>query len=197
MAQPKIIALGLEDLVVDARGRGRSLSQIADECNAALAERVPLGTPASTVSKESVKRYLATLDRATVAPAHAPQAAEANALVSIEFGRRLTTLDKLLARWLTEADEAERTVQVGMGDTATFETIPDWQARTGIAREMRELLKVYADLMQRIHDAQQVAAFQQSVVEAIREASPEVAASVVAKLRERQSIQRAALLGAA
>lgn len=193
MAQPKIIALGLEDLVVDARGRGRSLSQIADELNAELAAR---GDTTATVSKESVKRYLATLDRATVPAAHTPQAAQANALVSIEFGRRLQTLDRLVASWLDEAHTAEKTVQIGYGDTSTFETVPDWQARTSVAREMRELLKVYADLMQRIHDAEQVRAFQESVVEAISEASPEVAAAVLSKLRGRQSIQRAALLGA-
>jgi hypothetical protein len=55
---------------------------------------------------------------------------------------------------------------------------------------------VYTDLMQRVHDAEEVKAFQESVQDAIREASPEVAAAVIAKLRERQSIRKAALLGA-
>lgn len=193
MAQPKIIALGLEDLVVQARGRGRSLQQITDELNAELAER---GDTTARVSKKSVERYLATLDQATVPAAHTPQAAEANAVVAIAFGQRLTRLDQLLAQWLDEAQEATKTVQVGYGDTATFDVVPDWQARTSVAKEMRELLKVYADLMGRIHDAQQVKAFQESVVEAIKEASPEVATAVLTKLRSRQSIQRAAMLGA-
>ena len=192
MAQPKIIALGLEDLVVDARGRGRSLQQIADELNAELQRR----DVAARVSKKSVERYLATLDEATVPAAHAPQAAEANAVIAIAFGDRLTRLDHLLARWLEEAETATTTVQVGYGDNASHETVPDWRARTSVAREMRELLKVYADLMQRIHDAEQVRAFQESVVEAIREASPEAATAVLEKLRARQSIARASLLGA-
>jgi hypothetical protein len=72
----------------------------------------------------------------------------------------------------------------------------DWHARRAMSSEMRRLLALYTELMQRVHDAEEVRAFQEAVQDAIREASPEVAANVIAKLRERQSIRKAALLGA-
>jgi hypothetical protein len=59
--------------------------------------------------------------------------------------------------------------------------VVDWHARKVAASELRGLLKNYADLMGRIHDAEQVQAFQESVLDAIREASPEVAAAVIAQ----------------
>lgn len=187
----KILDLGLEEQVLASREQGEGLDKTVVRCNQELARR---GVE-STVSKSTVKRYLASLDRATVPVAHQPQVAQENARVAIAFAERLNRLDQLLGRWLDEAQDAEKIVVVGSGETAYEVRSPDWHARTGIAREMRGLLATYTDLMQRVHDAEEVKAFQESVVDAIREASPEVAAAVLAKLRERQSVVKASLLG--
>jgi hypothetical protein len=50
--------------------------------------------------------------------------------------------------------------------------------------------------MQRVHDAEEVRAFQEAFVETIREVEPEVAAVMLAKLREKRSVRNAAILGA-
>jgi hypothetical protein len=73
--------------------------------------------------------------------------------------------------------------------------VADWHARKVAASELRGLLKMFGDLMQRVHDAEQVQAFQEAMMESIREASPEVAAAVIANLRKRQTVRRAAILG--
>lgn len=232
--QSKVQRYELEGLVVDGRKAARTVRQIAEACNAQLVKQ---GIEDSLTPK-SVERYLSTLDEATVAPAHSPVAAEANATVAIDYGKRLRRLDELLGKWLDEAEGAVQPMRgvlwdpyqqspadpetardhaselaegmqdaIELLDTDTAAQlrdwirpvtvlVPDWQARTSVSREMREHLKAYADLMARIFDAQQVQAFQQSVVEAIEEASPEVAHLVLAKLQSKQSIQRAALLGA-
>lgn len=228
--QSKVVRYELEDVILEARRRGRSVAQITQGCNDALAAR---GVK-DTLTTRAVERYLATLDEATVPPAHAPAAAEANATIAIDYGKRLNRLDELLGKWLDEAEQAVQPMrgvlwnpyrqepadpQDARDDAAKFAEnledldpdiaaelrewvrpvtvlVPDWHARTAVSREMRGHLKEYADLMARIHDAQQVQAFQESVLEAIQEAAPEVAHRVVAKLQEKQTIQRAALLGA-
>jgi hypothetical protein len=188
----KIMELQLEQTVVDARAAGKALDGIVVLCNQDLARR---GVE-QTVSKSTLKRYLARLAPGTVAAAHEPTAARANAHVAIAFAERLNRLDQLLGMWLEEAVDAQQPVTVGSGDSATVEMVPDWRARGIMAREMRGLLGTYTDLMQRVHDAEEVKAFQESVLDAIREADPNVAAAVIAKLRERQSIRKAAILGA-
>jgi hypothetical protein len=211
----KILDLGLEDMVLASRSEGEGLDRTVVRCNQDLARR---GVE-QTVSKSTVKRYLASLDKATVPVAHQPQVAQQNAAVAIAFADRLNVLDAKLGRWLDEAERAYTPMHGVLYDQSSGEVmdasqarqllrdesisgplvkvlIVDWQARLGAAREMRGLLGTYTDLMQRVHDAEEVKAFQESVLDAIREASPDVAAAVLAKLRERQSIVKASLLGA-
>jgi hypothetical protein len=229
----KIMRLGLEQLVVDARGNGLDLAEIVKMCNELLRAR----GEGETVSKSTVKRYLTRLAPGTAAAAHEPTVAGANAAVAIAFAQRLNTLDEKLGRWIEEADQAVTPVTGVLWDpylqapvkadlaranaAAMRESLAelaflapdalgkvdewiapvqvlvvDWHARKAMSSEMRRLLATYTDLMQRVHDAEEVKAFQESVQAAIREASPEVAAAVIVKLRERQSIRKAALLGA-
>lgn len=248
--QPKVIKLGLEELVLDGRKRGLSLVQIRDECNEELERRARKAAmnrgkdgkaqpkAPESVSKPAIERYLRTLDKATVPVAHQPQVAQENAQVAIEFGARLARLDALLGQWIEQADSAvtpmrgvlwdpylqepadpntaresaERmadgladALELADADTAravqgmigaVVVMVPDWQARIGVAKEMRQHLEAYANLLDRIHNASQVQAFQRAVVEAIREASPEVAHEVLAKLKTLQQARSAALLGA-
>lgn len=229
----KVIELGLEDTVVQARAQAKGLAAIVVACNQELARR---GVE-QTVSKSTVKRYLAQLAPGTAAAAHEPTVASENASVAIAFASRLNDLDEKLGRWIDEADTAvmaltgvlwDPYLQAPVKDNLARENaaamreslaelaflapdalskvdewiapvpvlIVDWRARKAMSSEMRRLLATYTDLMQRVHDAEEVKAFQEAVQDAIREASPEVAAAVIAKLRERQSIRKAALLGA-
>lgn len=188
--KPKVMQLGLEETILDARRRGLEVSEITRACKDVLAAR----GSGESITKRSIERYLQRLDKASVAPAHQPQIAQANAMVGIAFMQRVERLDELLGKWLDEAEDAQ--VPIVNAEGEVVEHIPDWNARTRTAREMREHLKAYADLMQRVHDASQVKAFQESVLEAIQEASPEVAQVVLEKMRGKQDVRRAALLGA-
>lgn len=231
----KVVALGLEEVVLAAREEGLSLERIRDRCN----ETLKGAGETATVSKPAIERYLRSLDKASVAPAHQPQLAQRNAELSIDFAGRMNALDEKLGRWIEEVDAAvtpmrgvlwdpyaqtplptkeaqdrHRDELDRLGDALDYMSgdqaeqmknwiapvdvfVPDWQARVKVAGELRKLLEVYADVMGRIHDAQQVADFQSSVHDAIAEASPEVAQAVVAKMRAKRDARKAALLGAA
>jgi hypothetical protein len=229
----KIIELGLEHVVIEARNEGKGLDQIVRACNDWLQREGPTTT---SVSKSTVKRYLAQLAPGTVAAAHEPTVAAENARVAIEFAARLNGLDEKLGRWIEEADKAVTPMRGVLWDpylqqpvetkhaqenaakmredlgelaflapdalakvdewvSAVPVMVVDWHARKVASSELRGLLKMFGDLMQRVHDAEQVQAFQEAMMESIREASPEVAAAVIANLRKRQTVRRAAILG--
>lgn len=189
--QGKVVKLGLEEVVLSSRERGRSLAQIAADCNAALrAQRSK-----DTVSKPAVERYLATLDKASVAPAHQPQLAERNARTAIDFAGDLHGLRDKVSGWLEEADTATRTVMVGYGESAYTEIEPHWDARTKVAREFRELLKLYADVMERVANAQHVQEFQRIIFDAIKDADAETANKILASLRKVREARQAGMLG--
>lgn len=220
MAQPKVIKYELEGLVLGLREKGRSNEQMAEACSAELAAR----GIRDSLTKKAVERYLATLDRASVAPAHAPAAAAANATLAVDVAHNLQLLDGTLRRWLDEAEKAVTPMRGVLWDPYAQKPadaggvrraardeewgedlmaqvvdvfVPDWQARLGTAKELRQHAEAVANILQRVHDAEQVQAFQEAVMEAIGEASPDVAAAVIGKLRDKQQVRRAALLGAA
>lgn len=221
--QSKIVKYSLTTFVLDLRERGKTAKQIAAAVNDELAH---LGVDDSVdTAGRAIERHFATLDAASVAPAHQPLTAERNAGLAVDVAARLGLMDEHLVKWMHEADLAAKPI-VGVVYDVLHQKIKtpddmgrdqaidpdladadedhpcvqvyeiDWQARTSTSRELRELVKTVADVLQRVHDAGQVQAFQQAVMEAIMEASPEVAAAVVAKMREKQSIVRAHLLGA-
>lgn len=194
MAHGKVVKYELEDLVLGLRRQGRNREQIAEACNQALDDR----DIDDDLHPSAIDRYIASLDRESVPEVHRPQAAAKVARVlRVDVIDRMNSLDELLAGWLDEAKSAEKTVQVGYGETATYETVPDWHARAAMSREMREHVRAVGELLERVYNAEQVQAFQESVTEAIREASPETAQAVLAKLRDRQSLRARALLGEA
>lgn len=230
-AVSKIARLELEDVALTARKKpSSSLATITAACNAALKKR----RVKDTVSKKTVERWVASIDRASAPAAHDPVVARANAAIAIDFGARMNRLDELLGQWVDQADQAVTPMRGVLWNPYRQEPddpqacrddaellakeldginlsphapevsdwvrpaqvlVPDWQARAAMSREMRGHLAAFADLMERIHNATQIVDFQASVQEAIAEAAPEVAAAVVAKLREKQTTTRAALTG--
>jgi hypothetical protein len=227
----KIIELDLEKVVIAAREKGKTLDEIRTRCNAVLATRAIDKDDPKTVSLAAVKRYLDHLGRASVAPAHQPQMAEANAEQAMNVLADFALLRGKLVRWVEEADQAGRRMQGVFYDPHAKQVISqerayelmeqaeaerdgeppdedampevvgvyvaDWQARTTVASQLRETIKLAADLLGRIHDAEQVQLFQQVVMEAVEEADPVTAQRIRDSMRKRQSIRRAALLGVA
>ena len=129
-------------------------------------------------------RWTAALDKASVPHIHAPQRAAQNAAAGVDItGRIKRTLDQL-DEWLPRA-EAEVTEAGGQ----------NWTAMLRIIREAREQTKLYADLLERVYDIEQVQAFQEHVLAAVQEADPETAERIRESLRRRHDIRRAALLG--
>lgn len=189
--QTKVVKHELEQLVLDARRNGRSTRQIQEACNTNLKRR---GVK-DTLTVKAVERYLATLDRASVAPAHHPQVARENARLAVDVAGRLNLLDDVIGGWLDEARDAKKPTVCGTGDSAYIEWTPDWQARTSVARELRETAKTVVDLLERVHNVARIEAFQDAVTQVIREADPEVAKKLVEALRSHHGARQAALLG--
>lgn len=119
------------------------------------------------------------------APAHPKAAQESAALLAESLSDVMEYLP----------DAVTRELRSWVSPVPVF--VPDWHARTAVARELRETAKTVVDLMERIHNAEQIAAFQEEVVIAIRAADEPTAKRVIDALRGRQTIRRAALLGAA
>lgn len=211
--QSKIVRYGLQEQAVALRAASMSAQQIAEQLNDELAHQ----DIKDTVTSKAVERFFATLDRATIPEAHQPRVAEQNATLAFDVAKNLELLDGHLTRWIVEADKACQIVKGVVWDENAGEVVSerftqsddydggpvvpvlvaDWNARGTASRELREASKVVADLLQRVYDAQQVQAFQESIMEVLEEADPDVAHKVIAKLKEKQTIRRAALLGVA
>lgn len=210
--QSKIAKYGLERMVFELRKDGFFPKAIAELCNAELEDR----GVADSVTSKAVERHFRALDGASAPEVHAPRAVEANATLAVSVADRLGLLDEHVSRWIVEADRAVKPMHGVVYDVNTEQIVSDrfapegeepdenacvpvfvadWHARGTAARELREATKAVADILARVHDVEQVQAFQQSVMEAIGEASPEVAHKVLEKMREKQSIRRAHLLG--
>lgn len=212
--QSKIVKHELEEFVLGERSRGRTAKQIAAAVNDELAHR----DIADQVDKQgrAVERYLHTLDAHTVPVAHQPQVAEQNSAMIFDVAGRLGLLDGYLVQWIEQANHAVRPVQGVVFDLVAERMITsqdlhaddgdephtvqvyeiDWQARKAAAGELRQACVAIADLVGRIHDAEQVKTFQTTVAEVIAECDPATAKRLVEKLQTRQSIVRASLLGA-
>lgn len=180
MARPcKIVQLQLERECLRARNAGRTAIETADALNDTLRRR----ESKETVSRTAVERYWATLDEASVAPAHQPQVAQRNARTAGDVGERtLSALAELEELW--EDAKAER-----------FENgARNWTAILGVARERRETLKAYVELAERIHNLETIQAFQRIVYDTIARADPDVQREVKRAFESQREIIRARLL---
>ncbi len=71
----------------------------------------------------------------------------------------------------------------------------NYYALNVVMREAREHTKLYADLLERIFNVEQVAAFQRSVLRVLERQSPELRREVEQELAREQAMVRANLLG--
>ena len=181
----KIAKHNLGGLVARLRDQGRTNEQILQAVNTHLAG-------ADVVSMASLNRFIASLPEKAVAVVHDPDTTKVVQAQVSSFAEQFEKLNRITHAWL---DEAEHARQQGMTDHGPVDLGPDWNARTKVARELREQIKLMGETMERIYNAEQVKLFQESVLEAVSEASPEVAQSIREKLRARTEIRRAALLG--
>lgn len=193
MASHKVVQLGVEDVVREGLADGKTQPEILEDVNMELVVRHDRkkGKPPS-VSRAALERYLASLPEGTVAALHGANIAEANAALALDFSKRFTERMETIARWLEQADTAERTMEAN-GETVKLGA--DWHARKAMMSEERRWMQLYVDIMERLYNAQQVRDFQESVMEVLREAEPKLAQAVAAKLQAKQIGRASAILG--
>lgn len=187
--QHKIVRYGLEKRVLKLRAGPDTLPSICKQLNAELAAKGVEGK----LTTRSIERYFATLDEATVPIAHQPQAAEENLRLGMNVAGDVADLTDKLRAWLIEAEEGKTPVYGDEGQVV--EWLPDWRARTSVAKEFRETLKFTADILERIYNQERIRVFQQTVLEVINEADPETARLVKSRFQSNAEIMRARLLG--
>jgi 3-dehydroquinate synthetase len=189
----KIVKLGLEEVVREGLVDGRSQPEILEELNTELVVRHDRkkGDP-PRVSKAALERYLASLPEDTAAVVHRQEVAESNARMALDFGKRFRERMGTLDKWVEEVDGAHQYMTV---DGKKVDLGPDWSARKSMMSEERRWMQLYADLMERIYNAAQVQEFQETVMEAIRDVEPEVAAKIAERLQERTANRAQAILG--
>jgi hypothetical protein len=181
----KIEKHGLAFAAIALRNEGLEVKEVLARLNAKLNGK-------DTIGKATLERFFTNLPAASAPVVHNPQVGEIVQAQVMSFGEQFEKLNRMTVEWL---DEAETSRLTGVNDHGTVDLGPDWNARTKVAKELREQIKLMADTLERIYNAEQVKLFQESVLEAIGEASPEVAQAVRDRLRERTEIRKAALLG--
>lgn len=181
----KIAKHNLGGLVARLRDQGRTSEQILEAVNTHLAGK-------DEVSMASLNRFIATLPEKAVAVVHDPETTAVVKTQVATFAEQFEKLNRITQGWLDEAENARTLV---VTDHGTQDAGPDWNARTKVAKELREQIKLMGDTMERIYNAEQVRLFQEAVLDAIGEVSPEVAQAIREKLREKTEFRRAALLG--
>lgn len=184
----KVVALDVEKQAVDARNKGRTAAEAKVQIDALLKRR----GSTETITIRAIQRYWATLDEKTIAPAHEPQMAERNADLSVGVASDIQRLRERLLKWVEEAEEARNEVFDG---EEVRDVGPDWRARTQVSKELRETLKLIVDVLERVHNAEAIAVFQQTVYEVVREASPELQREIKRRFESNREIIRAKLLG--
>jgi hypothetical protein len=184
----KIVQHQLEKQALAARNKGRTADETAKELTGTLRKRgVKEG-----LSRTAVERYWASLDEESLPPAHRPQVAEQNAALAVNVAGDLQVLAATVKEWFEEAKTARKYLPT---DDGLMDVGADWQARTGASREFREALRFAADVMERVYNIENIRVFQETVLEAVGEASPEVQREIKRRFEGKREIVRAKLLG--
>lgn len=181
----KIDKFNLGALVARLRDQGYTNAQIHE----ALQSHLKQG---QTLTLRTVDAYVAKLPAKTIAVIHDPDTTREVTKQVESFGDQFADLNRIVRDWLNDVKDARVKI---VTDHGVQDGGPDWNSRVKVAKELREQIKLIADVMERIYNAEQIKLFQESVLEAVGEASPEVAQAIRDKLRERTEIRRAALLG--
>lgn len=182
----KIVKHNLGGVVARLREQGKTVDQILEAINARLNGK-------DTISSATLRRFIDKLPEAQVVAVHMPEVAQEMGRQVRSFSDQFTNLNEIVEGWLEDVKNSKLTTVTEHGEVVDLG--PDWNSRVKVARELREQIKLIADVMERVYNAEQIKLFQESVLEVISEASPEVASAIRDKLKERTDIRRAALLG--
>lgn len=147
----KITQHDLAPRTIRFRQQGLSHREIAEKLSEQTGEEI---------SYKAVQRFLAGVEVEAAAVAHRPEYAEANAEQSLDIGERVrSTLIKLdgLIRSAEEGEEG-----------------PNWYGLASMLRESREHTRLYVELLERVHNAERIAAYQRALRRVLERESPEL-----------------------
>lgn len=188
MARPhRITQLGYEQKVADMLEAGEIGEDILESINEDIARRIEEGEriPGGEVSRSAYQRYIATLRKDVMARVHEPKMAREVSEKSLDV---ITRVRKTI-------DHLDELMEDALAEQDVFSGGRNWTAIIGVIQEARRQSTLYVDVMEKVYNAQQIATFQEVVMDAIREVDPEVARAIQRKLREKLDMRKAALLG--
>jgi hypothetical protein len=165
----------LEQYVLDLRDEGKTVDEVMEAVNVAL-------DGDDTISKPTIERFLAARAGRATPALHDPAVANTMVERTVTFAEQFAHLNGTVSQWLAEVQEESREDTTGTG------TPPNWAARIGVARELREQLKMLAAVLDRVYDAEQIKLFQETVLDVIAEASPDMATEIRDRLAARTRI---------
>jgi hypothetical protein len=191
--QLAISALKLETDAMQARERGLAPLEVVDCLNRLLKAR----KHTEQITLAQYNRWLKKLDKESIGPAHRSKVVERNVALGVNITGRLEAALERLDTWLPIAESEGDQVMCPECEHEFDGGPRDWRARLGVLKEMREHVKLYSELLERVYDMQNVAEFQGTVLAAIEEADPATAQRVREGLAKKHEVRRAALLGVA
>lgn len=190
----------LGDIALGMKHEGKDLEEIRFALNQELESR---GETDRIANRRTLIRWFSHVpDEAML---HRQKVAQTNVVRTVNVLGKTVGMIERLEQWVEQAeseggdplldddgnpvldDEGKPVMQGG----------PNWYARLGTARELRNHVAFYADVMERLWNAEQIEAFQETVLSVISDVDPSVAAEIRRKLRERESIRRSILAPAA
>jgi hypothetical protein len=184
-----IITLDLEQEALEARNSGKTREEATEHLNRVLEQR----ESDQRITVSSLQRYWLSLDKESIAPLHRPGVAVENARVGATIGTDLQDLHDRIAGWMEEAEDAKQWVYDKDGEVIGEDI--DWRARTSVAKEFRETLKFTAEMLERIYNMENVKLFQNTVLETVAKADPDIRQEIIQRFSMNQQISRAHLLG--
>lgn len=135
------------------------------------------------VSVGSAQRFFESLPKAA-APSLAMQRQVIDAAGTSLWDTH-AAIDENYRRALRLYQQLEQGITIQHGDHVSLTPIA---TNVAALREIREHIKLYAEIAKMLMDIEQIRIFQQTVIEAIREESPAVADRIIARLRERRAL---------
>lgn len=131
------------------------------------------------VSVGSAMRFFESLPEAA-APAVAAQR-QVVETAGASLWNTHAAMDENYQRALKLYDKLEQGIYQQNGETLTLTPVA---TNVAALREIREHIKLYADITKMLVDIEEVRKFQRAVIEGIRETDPATAQRIIAKLRE-------------
>lgn len=175
------------------KDEGASAEEIRHRLNMILEAK---GSDDRITDRRTIVRFMVKIP--STALAHRADIAEKGVVRTVNVMDKTVTMIERLEGWVVEAERQ------GMGldadgnpltdeDGEPITPEPNWYARLGTTRELRNQLQFYADIMERLWNAEQIQQFQETVMSVIADVDPEVAAEIRKRLQEREAIRRSIL----